>query len=86
VRDARICWKKWTSGVLDKTGARVVFSLRVTSAVSISSETYGRSRGDREGQKSRARVMQVVGRYVDYAWACLDVRRAAGTDMGGGGY
>lgn len=84
MRDARICWKKWTSSVLDKTGARVVFSLRVTSA--LSSETYGRSRGDREGQKSRTRVMQLVGRYLCYAWACLDVWRTAGTDMGGGGY
>ena len=47
-RDARIWTVKWNGGVLDRTGARLFFSLRVTSAVD----------GDRDGQKSQARVMQ----------------------------
>jgi hypothetical protein len=83
--------KKWSGGVLDKTGARVVFS--VTSATlaakrDITDEAAAiamvRSRG-RESCSWLA-IMVNTSDQGCYAWACLDVWRAAGTDMGGSGY
>jgi hypothetical protein len=85
--------KKWSGGVLDKTGARVVFSLRVTSATlaakrDITDEAAAIAMVRSRGRES-CRWLAIIVDKADqgwYAWACLDVWRAAGTDMGGGGY
>jgi hypothetical protein len=85
--------KKWSGGVLDKTGARVVFSLRVISARlaakrDITDEAAAIARVRSRGRESCSWLAIIVNKSDQgcYAWACLDVWRAAGTDMGGSGY